>query len=159
MISDGSCRRVAAEGLGHLWSLAIEEQFYLVWPSVLILFLGVRRNADLVLAVLVAAIAPVGVNRFLVWETADWWVIPFVRTDTRADSPLWRAARRGSDGARRTAGPLRVLVLLSGALPPGRVDRTVLIGPRKRSLNFLGMFPALNIQSRTSYAPWPGTRG
>jgi YD repeat-containing protein len=28
-------------------------------------------------------------------------------------------------------------VLLSGALPPGRVDRTVLLGPRKRSLNFL----------------------
>jgi peptidoglycan/LPS O-acetylase OafA/YrhL len=77
-----------AQGLGHLWSLAIEEQFYLLWPAVLILFLGVRRNANLVLAVIVAAIAAIGLHRIFVWESADSWIFPFVRTDTRADSLL-----------------------------------------------------------------------
>jgi hypothetical protein len=33
--------------------------------------------------------------------------------------------------------PLRVLVLLSGALPPGPVDRTGLIGRAKRPFNAL----------------------
>jgi peptidoglycan/LPS O-acetylase OafA/YrhL len=31
-----------ASSMGHLWTLAVEEQFYLLWPSVLIL--GIRRS-------------------------------------------------------------------------------------------------------------------
>jgi peptidoglycan/LPS O-acetylase OafA/YrhL len=74
--------------LGHLWSLAIEEQFYLLWPAVLILFLGIRRKTSWVVVALVAAIVAIAVHRALMWERGASWIFIFVRTDTRADSLL-----------------------------------------------------------------------
>ena len=35
--------------LGHFWTLSVEEQFYIVWPSCLV-FLGLRRSMRLALA-------------------------------------------------------------------------------------------------------------
>ena len=40
--------------LGHTWSLAQEEQFYLLWPAVIVLCLRPRRNAHTTTAVLLA---------------------------------------------------------------------------------------------------------
>jgi len=40
--------------VSHLWSLSVEEQFYLLWPAVLLLF-GARRGLWLAFALVVAA--------------------------------------------------------------------------------------------------------
>jgi len=77
-----------ATGTNHLWSLAVEEQFYLVWPAVLVGFFGLRQKAVTVTVVLGLAITAVAVHRAILWDDGAPWLELFVRTDTRADSLL-----------------------------------------------------------------------
>jgi peptidoglycan/LPS O-acetylase OafA/YrhL len=48
--------QVGHESIGMLWSLAVEEQFYLVWPLIVI---GVRRNALLGIGLSILIAAPI----------------------------------------------------------------------------------------------------
>ena len=63
--------------LGHTWSLAIEEQFYLVWPAVLILFRG--------RALRVAVIGIVAASALRIVATGP---LEYFSTVTRADAIL-----------------------------------------------------------------------
>jgi peptidoglycan/LPS O-acetylase OafA/YrhL len=63
--------------LGHTWSLAIEEQFYLLWPAVLILLRG------RVLAVAVAGIVAASAIRLVATGPLEYF-----STVTRADAIL-----------------------------------------------------------------------
>jgi peptidoglycan/LPS O-acetylase OafA/YrhL len=56
--------------LSHLWSLAVEEQFYLLWPFLLIGVRTLRRAKLLCIAVVVLS----ALFRFGIWETVS---VPF----------------------------------------------------------------------------------
>jgi peptidoglycan/LPS O-acetylase OafA/YrhL len=67
--------------VGHTWSLALEEQFYLLWPALLI-FMPRRFLAPIAIGGIVVAVA----LQFLL-VPAD--VLAHFRPDVRADAVLW----------------------------------------------------------------------
>jgi len=69
--------------LRHLWSLAVEEQFYLLWPVFLALFLGRIRRRYAVAAVVAFSAASAALMAFLYQPNADPSRI-YYGTDTRA---------------------------------------------------------------------------
>lgn len=79
---------IIAPGLQHLWSLALEEQFYLIWPWVTIFLLTIRTKLRTVVIVLVTLILLIAVHRALMYTGPSSWYADFIRTDTRADGIL-----------------------------------------------------------------------
>ena len=80
-------------GLGQLWSLAVEEQFYLLWPAILLATLLVFRNRKATLAVTGALIVAIALHRGLDYGPLTWGV-EYIRLDYRADSLADRGVRR-----------------------------------------------------------------
>src|SRR3546814_15480736 len=79
------------DGMGHMWTLAIEEQFYILWPLVVIAVLGVaaaRHGGRALAAILLAGIVVSVASRFLLWESSAIWSRVYFRTDARMASIL-----------------------------------------------------------------------
>jgi peptidoglycan/LPS O-acetylase OafA/YrhL len=94
--------------LQHVWSLAIEEQFYLLWPLLFIAGMRVLRRVGLLVAVLATAL---GSTMLMVWLYTPG-VDPsrvYYGTDTRATALLLGAAL--------------ALVWLPGAIPASQSRR------------------------------------
>lgn len=74
--------------LGHTWSLAIEEQFYLIWPVVLLLFLRSARGERALGGVVAAAIAVIAILRYRMTGAHPDFDRLYNGTDTRIDTIL-----------------------------------------------------------------------
>jgi peptidoglycan/LPS O-acetylase OafA/YrhL len=127
--------------LNHLWSLAIEEQFYIVWPFVLLLGIRLVREVPLPSGVrprlagatLLLAIASAVLMAVLYHPSLDPSRV-YYGTDTRASELLFGAAlamvwpsrklsRRIAPSARNTLDGLGALGLLAIALMIWQTDQ------------------------------------
>lgn len=73
-------------GLGQFWSLAVEEQFYIVWPSVVLLLS--RRHLAWLCGLLVA----LAFMLRCIWATeGEYWNVIYRLTITRFDTIAWGA--------------------------------------------------------------------
>lgn len=70
----------------HLWSLAVEEQFYIVWPIVLSGAIRYRIRPRHRIAAIIVTVIAVGVWRAVLFEAGD--VAAYFRTDARVDALL-----------------------------------------------------------------------
>jgi peptidoglycan/LPS O-acetylase OafA/YrhL len=74
---------------GHLWSLSVEEQFYLAWPLVMIAALRSRNANWQFSAVIVAGILAPAIARLILYRHEFLW--GYFRTDLRFDMLMWGA--------------------------------------------------------------------
>lgn len=126
-----------ASPVQHYWSLSTEEQFYLVWPSLILLALLVNRvtRARRPVVLTGAVLAVVAVASF-------WFSVAFTRTDT---------------AAAYFVTPTRAWEFAAGALLPLLLRRYAPPGPLSVLLRYLGLgillVSALLLSQQT---PFPG---
>lgn len=85
-------RNGVGAGFGHLWSLAEEEQFYLLWPAGLIALLRRAWRPQLLLALLLAVAFAVNLERLLLIASGTSVDRVWFAPDTHADPIMYGCA-------------------------------------------------------------------
>jgi peptidoglycan/LPS O-acetylase OafA/YrhL len=139
--------------LAHLWSLAVEEQFYIVWPFALLGLLAVLhlrgRLAVILGLAVVSALLP-----FLYWDGGAGNDRIYFGTDTRAVgmlagafvAMLWHHRRALGRGAARWAAPrayLGMAVIGVFLFMVGNIPIKFLVGPAAMALAAAQVIPYL----------------
>ena len=118
-----------ASSLGHTWSLALEEQFYLLWPLLLPLLMRRRPMVTITCAATASAL-----GRVLLYLLAPW-PVSFFGPLTRADAILVGCAvaiaiRQGWRPSKpRLAAGVGALLLAVSSATMGMPAAVVLIAP------------------------------
>jgi peptidoglycan/LPS O-acetylase OafA/YrhL len=128
--------------LNHCWSLSIEEQFYLLWPLVIVVLERNVPSKRTKLALLIVAAAAIAVRRALMVGSWPDERINF-GLDTRMDTLMCGAA----------------LAYVVRGLPQGRLPARLSrwIGRFLAPLAFVGLIAV--IHTVTWYSPWMGWIG
>jgi peptidoglycan/LPS O-acetylase OafA/YrhL len=74
--------------LGHLWSLSIEEQFYLLWPIALAFLLSRKLTRTQILIIIGIAVVLVNADRICLYRGIESFNRIYNGLDTRADALL-----------------------------------------------------------------------
>lgn len=114
--------------LGHLWSLSVEEQFYLLWPTVLVFF---GRKNGLLAALFAVAAAPV-------LRTADFYIFA---VPPNMIGPEFQTAMDAIAVGCLLAGAQRFLSGSPRYLAALRSPWTLLLIPLAIGLNFGALYP------------------
>lgn len=82
--------RLPVSPISHTWSLAIEEQFYLVWPLLLLAMLRARMSRERIAMVAIALAGASLLQKVVLCIDHDpgTWMRIYFATDTRADALL-----------------------------------------------------------------------
>jgi peptidoglycan/LPS O-acetylase OafA/YrhL len=103
----------------HTWSLAVEEQFYVVWPPLLLLIAAGRRRIDT--AAIIGAIVIVGFGASLVWLDVDPKAAFFMARRGRGN---WLSVRSWCSFLRCHAGwPVQVFLACCSSSSASRRSR------------------------------------
>ena len=115
--------RHSALGLfSHTWSLAIEEQFYLVWPVILIFLLRRRLRLGTIAAIVTAGIVAAAGWRAWYWHShfgpPQLRRLLLPRSPARAAQRPARSTTARSSGTASTSVPTRAPTRCSPAASP-----------------------------------------
>ncbi len=72
----------------QLWSLSVEEQFYLVWPPLLLALLAFKVPRRAIVTIVVLLAAGSALYKMLAWQSIDSWSRFYFGSDARADELL-----------------------------------------------------------------------
>lgn len=127
--------------VGHFWSLAVEEQFYLVWPLVV---LHLRRSRLLALALILIPAALLLRSALVLWSGQH--LAAYVSTPTRIDALACGAVLALVIRGKHQAGLSRSLRYVTGATGVGLISLSVAfdggldhVGVATSTLGFTGV--------------------